>query len=80
MPLFTPTMRTQVVQMDGALRYSFQVSPTVWKDANGVWHSQECPYDGDLVTALVVLTRNGPVAVDQATADELIAAGIGTIT
>lgn len=78
--LFTPTTRRQVVLMKGSLRYSFQVSPTVWKDANGVWHSQEVPYDGDLVNAQKVITSTGPVEVDQTTANELIAAGIGTIS
>lgn len=80
MPLFTPPMRTQVVSLDGALRYSYQVSSTVWKDASGVWHAQEVPYDGDLYAAQVVITRMGPVEVDADTAAELIAAGIGTIT
>lgn len=80
MPLFTPTMRTQIVSLDGALRYSYQVSPTVWKDANGVWHSQEFPYAGDLETAQVIVTSTGPVQVSSAIAAELIAAGIGTIT
>ena len=73
-------MRTQYVQLDGSLRYSYQVSPTVWKDADGVWHSQEYPYDADLADAEVVVTRMGPVEVDDATAAELIAAGIGTIS
>lgn len=80
MPLFTPPMRTQVVVMDGNLRYSFPVSSTVWKDADGVWHAQEVPYDGDLYAAQVVITRSGPVEVDDDTAAELTAAGIGTIT
>lgn len=80
MPLFTPDMRKQVVVLDGALRYSYLVSPTVWKDANGEWHSQEFPYDGDLEDAQLVVTRMGPVEVDDATAAELTAAGIGTIS
>lgn len=80
MPLFTPPMRKQVVLLEGSLRYSYQVSSTVWKDANGVWHSQEVPYDGDLVAAQRVLTRSGPVQVDAPTAAELTAAGIGTIS
>lgn len=73
-------MRKQVVQMDGALRYSFDVSPTVWKDAEGVWHSQESPYDGDLRDAQIVVTRMGPVEVSDEIAAELTTAGIGTIT
>ena len=76
---FTPPTRTQVVPVEGALRYSFQVGSTVWKDTAGVWHQREVPYDGDLVGARV-LTTGAPVEVDSTTADELIAAGIGTIT
>lgn len=79
MPVFTPPERTQVVRMIGGLRYSYLVSSTVWKDADGVWHAREVPYDGDLVGGHV-LTSGGPVDVDPETADELIAAGIGTIT
>ena len=77
--VFTPPQRKQTVQVEGALRYSFQVGHTVWRDAAGVWHEREVPYDGDLVGARV-LTTGAPVVVDPTTADELTAAGIGTIT
>lgn len=80
-PLFTPDMRRQIVTLAGrGLRYSYLVSPTVWKDAGGVWRQQENPYDGDLATAQRVLTQSGPVVVDSATAAELAVAGFGTIT
>lgn len=78
--LFTPHMRQEVIRLHGGLHYSYDVSPTVWKDANGVWRSREKPYDGDLADAQLVLTRSGPVVVTQDIADELAAAGIGTVT
>lgn len=81
MPLFTPDMRRQIVTLAGrALRYSYLVSPTVFKDVNGVWQQTETPYDGDLATAQVIVTRTGPVQVSSAIAAELTAAGFGTIT
>lgn len=80
LPLFTPPMRKQVAVIDGAMRYSFLVSPTVWKDANGVWQVGENPRAAEIENAQRVLTSTGPVTVDSATAAELIAAGIGTIT
>lgn len=80
MPTFTPPMRRQIVMLEGALRYSYQVSSTVWRDANGVWHSQEVPNEADLEAAQILLTRCGPVTVSQAIADALTAAGIGTIS
>ena len=80
MPLFTPPTRTQIAYIEGSLSFGYDVPSTVWKDANGVWHAQEVPYVGDLATAQRVLTSTGPVTVDTATANELIAAGIGTIT
>lgn len=79
MPLFTPPERTQYVLLEGSLRYSYPVSQTVWRDADGVYHAQEVPYEGDLVGATVI-TYTGPVEVDADTAAGLIAAGIGTIT
>jgi hypothetical protein len=72
-------MRREFHRLAGSLRYSFYVSPTVWRDSGGAWHVQETPYDGDLVGSFV-LTESGPVFVDDATAAELTAAGIGTIT
>lgn len=77
--LFTPPYRQMTVLMEGALRYSFEVGHTVWRDAGGVWREKEVPYDGDLVGAFV-LTTGAPVVVDAGTAAELEAAGIGTIT
>jgi hypothetical protein len=78
--LFTPPQRKNVVQMERSLRYSFQVSQTVWKDASGVWRSQETPADDDLAAAQVVLGVTGrPSIVDDVTAAELTAAGIGTL-
>lgn len=80
MALFTPPTRNQVILLERSLRCTYPVASTVWKDANGVWHAQEVPYAGDLATAQRVLTATGPVQVDAATAAELIAAGIGTIS
>jgi len=76
--LFTPPQRRQVNFLEGSLRVSFLVNSTVWKDQGGAWHAQENPYDGDLATAQVIFTE--PAEVDDATAAELIAAGIGTVT
>lgn len=78
--LFTPPLRRQVVILEGrALRYSYDVCSTVWKQG-GVWHAQEVPYDGDLAQAEIILTTSGPVIVTLDIAAELIAAGIGTIS
>lgn len=78
--LFTPPQRHMVTMIEGALRYSYQVSQTVWKDADGVWHSEETPAGDLLLTAQRILAYGGrPQLVDQETADELTAAGIGTV-
>ena len=77
--VFTPDLRTMTVLVEGALRYSYQVGSTVWKDSGGVWHEKAVPYDGDLVGSFV-LTTGTSVSVDAGTAAELSAAGIGTIT
>lgn len=78
---FTPPQRQQVVLMEGALRYSFPVSETVWKDASGVWQHRETPTMDDLASAQKLLAVSGrPQQVDDATAAELQAAGIGTVT
>jgi hypothetical protein len=80
-PTFTPPLRREIVVLKGSLRYSYNVSSTVWRDANGVWRSQETPNEADLEAAQILLTRNGgPVVVSQAIADALTVAGIGTIT
>lgn len=79
--LFTPPQRKQVVQMVGALRYSFQVSETVWKDGSGVWQHQQTPSSEALLAASQLLAVGGrPQLVDKVTAIELTDAGIGTIS
>jgi hypothetical protein len=79
--LFTPPQRTQYVQIEGSLRYSYPVSQTVWKDGNGVWQAQEAPTATQLGAATQLLAvPGGPCFVDSATAAALQAAGIGTIT
>lgn len=78
--LFTPPQRKQIVTMEGNLRVSYPVSSTVWKDSSGVWRSQETPSADVFLTAQHVLSVSGrPQTVDQATATELIAAGVGTV-
>jgi len=78
---FTPPQRIQVTMMRGSLRYSYPVSETVWKDANGVWQHQETPPGEVLDAASVLLAVSGrPQVVSAAIAAELQAAGIGTIT
>lgn len=77
--LFTPPQRSQRVVMHGrGLTYSYPVSSTVWKDADGVWHAQETPPNEVLEAASVLLAVSGrPQIVPAAIALELIAAGIG---
>lgn len=78
--MFTPPQRTQVVVLRGSLRYSYPVSETVWKDAGGVWRHQETPGPDLLAAATRLLSVSGrPEIVDDATAAELTAAGIGTV-
>lgn len=78
--LFTPTQRIQVNRIEGSLRYSYPVSFTVWKK-DGVWYAQETPTAAVLADADMHLAVPGtPQIVDQALADELDGAGVGTIT
>lgn len=78
---FVPPQRTAVNVLRGSLRVSYPVSQTVWKDANGVWQAQECPSDDLLAVAQQLLAVSGrPSIVSNATAAQLIAAGIGTCT
>lgn len=78
--LFTPPQRTMTSPLHGSgnLRFSYQVSQTVWHDADG-WHSEETPPAEVLAQADRIMAYPGrPEVVDDATAAELIAAGIGT--
>jgi hypothetical protein len=78
--LFSPTQRRQVTMMAGSLRYSYMVSFTVWKDRNGVWQAQEVPPNDELIHAQRLLALSGrPQIVDDATANELRAASVGTV-
>lgn len=78
--VFTPNQRTQYVQMEGALRYSFPITTSVWQDANGDWQASETPLDADLAAAQQVVTTVGPVAIDPNLADTLVGLGLGTST
>jgi hypothetical protein len=78
--LFSPTQRRQVTMMEGSLRYSYMVSFTTWKDQAGVWHSAETPPHDALLAASHRLSISGrPQIVDDQTANELRAAGVGTV-
>jgi hypothetical protein len=78
--LFTPpSVRVQgVVNGTFGLVYGWDMSQSVWKDAAGVWHVQQTPRTEDVIVASAYF--NAPTLVDQDTADELTAAGIGTVT
>jgi hypothetical protein len=78
--VFTPPFRTMTVMMGSVLRYSYPVSETVWRDENGVWQHMETPSNDFLLAASKLLAVTGrPQIVDEATAAELVTAGIGTI-
>lgn len=78
---FTPPQRIMTVMIRGSLRAKFPVSQTVWKDADGVWQHEETPSQDVLNEASLLLAVSGrPQVVSEEIADELIAAGIGTIT
>lgn len=78
---YTPPQRRNVVALEGSLRYSFQVSETVWKDANGVWQHQETPSNETLAAASVLLAVSGrPIVVSAALAAELALTGIGSVS
>jgi len=78
--VFFPPTRKQTTMMRGSLRYSYVVSETVWRDADGVWQHAETPATETLNAASQLLAVSGrPQIVDQDTADALTAAGIGTI-
>lgn len=77
--LFTPPQRTETVVLAGrALRYSYQVSLTVYK-TGGHWVAEETPASETLLAAERILAVSGrPQTIDSATALELIADGVGT--
>lgn len=77
--LFIPPTRTETHVLAGqSLRYSYQVSLTVYKTA-GHWVAVETPATETLLAADRFLAVGGrPQTVDDATAAELIADGIGT--
>lgn len=79
--LFTPPSRDQVRVLKGALRYSYVVTETVWRDANGVWQHQEVPASDTLSAALAgggVVLAGRPEVISDALAAELTLAGIGS--
>lgn len=77
--LFAPPTRKETVVLAGrALVYSYQVSLTVYK-TGGQWVAEETPPDEVLVAADRFLAVSGrEQVIDDETAAELIAAGIGT--
>lgn len=78
--LFEPTRWTNTVVLAGkSLRYSYPVSSTVWKDANGVWREQQTPSYEDMLSAQVWM-QGTPQIISDVLAAELIAAGVGTCT
>jgi hypothetical protein len=78
--VFSPRQRKQVSMITGSLRFSYMVSFTVWKDQAGVWHAQEVPQNDALLAASRLLAVSGrPQIVDDQTANELIAAAVGTV-
>ena len=76
--LFTPPYITVSHRFPGTrnLRYSFEISQTVWKDADG-WHVASTPSQETLEAAIRALAPT-PQIVDDTAAVELIDAGIGT--
>lgn len=62
-----------------SLQYSYNVALTVFK-LDGVWQAEETPAVETLEAADRFLSGSGPQTIDDATAAELIAAGIGTCT
>lgn len=79
--LFAPPTRKETVVLAGrSLVYSYDVSLTVYK-TGGQWVAEETPPNEVLEAADRFLAAGGrPQTIDDATAAELIAAGIGTCT
>lgn len=76
--LYEPPHRMNRVVLAGrSLTYSFEVTYTVWKDVDGVWHSMETPPAETLSAASVALAGR-PQIISDSLAAELIAAGVGT--
>lgn len=76
--LFAPPTRIETVKLVGALRYSYPVALTVFRVA-GHWVAEETPAAETLLAADRSLATGGrPQTIDDATAAELIADGVGT--
>lgn len=77
--IFTPPERKETVVLAGqALTYSYNVSLTVYK-TGGHWVAVETPANETLLAADRLLAVGGrQQTVDDATAAELIADGVGT--
>lgn len=76
--LFEPPFRTERHSLRGSLTYSYNVYLTVYKTA-GVWQAAETPANETLVAADRYLAVGGRAQIiDDATAAELISAGVGT--
>lgn len=79
--IFVPPSRKETVVMWGrSLRYSYNVSFTVYK-TGGHWVAEETPPTETLLAADRFLAAGGrPQIVDDATAAELISDGVGTLS
>lgn len=78
--LFEPARWTNTTVLHGrGLRYSFPVSMTVWKDANGVWRQAQTPSYEEMLSAQHWM-QGTPQIISDTLAAELIAAGVGTCT
>lgn len=77
--LFSPPLRMETVVLAGrSLRYSYPVSLSVYK-TGGHWVAEETPSNETLLAAERFLALGGrPQTVDDETAAELIADGVGT--
>lgn len=76
--LFEPPFRKETYSLRGSLTYSYNVYLTVFKAA-GVWQAAETPPDATLAAADRYLAVGGRAQIiDDATAAELISAGVGT--
>lgn len=75
--LYTPPQWRNVQIMEGALRYGIPTSTVTYK-LNGVWYNTQTPAIGETDGATWMFYT--PTIVDSATAAELTAFGVGTVT
>lgn len=75
---FVPPVTVVTQPIIGSLRYKLYRTLTAYKDAAG-WHVMENP-DEDFLATCIKWLPGRPQQVDNATAAELIAAGVGDLT